>query len=374
VNEFEQLRRAFPDAEAPTPEAAAAARRQIEALVREERTRQRRPGAARAGWVGTAVTAVTAVVAVAGLGGAMLVGGGGDGGGAVPGTTVTPTAPRLMTAAQVLIAAAVRQEVDEKVTGKYFRVRSLHLSANTRVGSPKYTLERRSISESWMPMKPGVQSWFGWVNLAYRPATAADAAKWRAQGSPTSWQLPYEVDPITTEDETPVVNKMSFRDVPPGYYLTGDKPLSAQQIAALPTDPVALEAMLARSAGPADTAAEREYRVFAAAGRLLFELPSPPKLRGAALRVLAALPGTHIQAGVKDPIGRVGTEITLTADLSKASGDKTVLFGSGASYIIDPATGRLLSSSIGAPKYSSTVILESGWTDEKPTPPSARIS
>ena len=144
-------------------------------------------------------------------------------------------------------------------------------------------------------------------------------------------------------------------------------------IAGLPTDPVVLKAFLSRDAGPAETQAERDYRVFSAAGRLLFETPSPPKLRGAALRVLASLPGTQIRTGVKDPIGRLGTEITFTTDMSKASGGRTFLFGSGASYIIDPATGRLLSSSIDGPKPGSTVVLESGWTDEKPTPPSPAI-
>jgi hypothetical protein len=166
---------------------------------------------------------------------------------------------------------------------------------------------------------------------------------------------------------------MSFRDVPPGYYLTGDRPLSAQQIAALPTDPTALRRVLARGVGPRETVDERNYAVFAAAGRLLFELPSPPKLRGAALRVLAALPGTQIRNGVKDPIGRVGTEISLTTDLSKPSSEQTFLFRGGATYIIDPATGRLLSSTVGGPKPGSTVVLESGWTDEKPTPPSATV-
>ncbi|MEU4292606.1 CU044_5270 family protein [Kribbella sp. NPDC026596] len=374
MNEFEHLRRAFPQQDAPTPEAAAAARQQVEALIREAKSDKRRAvRVARAGWVGTAVTAATAVVAVAGLGGALLAGGGGDGDAVVPGAGGTTTAPRLVTAAQVLIAAALRQEVDEKVSGKFFRVRSLQVSATTRVGNPKYTLERRSITESWMPMKPGVESWFGWVNLAYRPATVNDVAKWQAQGSPQSWKLPYEVDPISTKDGEPVVNKMSFRDVPPGYYLTGDRPLTAQQIAALPTDPIALRGVLARSVGPRETADERNYAVFAAAGRLLFELPSPPKLRGAALRVLAALPGTQIRAGVKDPIGRVGTEITLTADLSKASGGRTFLFAGGASYIIDAATGRLLSSSVAGPKPGSTVVLESGWTDDRPTPPSPAV-
>lgn len=364
MNEFEALRRAFPEQDGPAPEAAAAARQQVEELIRETKVTKPRN---RFVWVGTAVTVATSVVAVVGLGGALLVGGRDDDP-AGPSVVTPTTPPRLMTAAQVLISAAVHQEVNEKVSGKYFRVRSLQVNATTRVGSPKYTLERRGISESWMPMTPRVESWFGWVRLGYRPATPADAAKWRAQGSPTTWQLPYENTPISTSDEEPVVNKMSFKDVPPGYYLTGVKPLSAQQIAALPTDPVKLAAVLAGDAGPA----ERDFTIFDAAGRLLFEMPSPPKLRGAALRVLAALPGIQIRTGVKDPLGRVGTEVTLSADRMKPSGGKTFLASDGASYIIDAGTGRLLSSSHG-PKVASTVVLESGWTDKKPTPPSAAI-
>jgi len=363
VNEFDVLRKAFPEQEPPTPEAARDARRQLQELMRKPRV-----SFVRTGWLGTAVTAATALVAVAGLGGALLVGRGDDG--SVPSAPTTTTAPRLATAAEVLIAVAVRQEKDEKVSGKYYRVRSLQLNPTTRVGNPKYTLERRSIIENWMPMKPGVESWFGWVNLGYQLASPADAAKWRAQGSPTSWQLPYERTPITMSDGVPVVNKMSFRDVPPGYFL-GEKPLSAKQIAALPTDPAQLRKVLAKTAGPELTAADQDYAVFAAAGRLLFEMPSPPKLRGAALRVLAALPGTRIRTGIKDPIGRTGTEVSITA--VKPSGTRTGLFWSGATYIIDPVTGRLLSSTIRGPKTGSTVVLESGWTDDKPTPPSTAV-
>jgi hypothetical protein len=374
MNEFEALRKAFPEAEEPTREVERAARRQVEELIREARS-GKKPAFGRFAWVGTAVTAATALVAVVGLGGALVMGRGGDNG-AVPGApgTMTTTAPRLTAAAEVLIAAAVRQEINEKVSGKFFRVRSLQLSAITRVGNPRYTLERRSVTESWMPMKPGVKSWFGWINLGYRPATPADTAKWHAQGSPTSWQLPYERTPISTEDGEPVVNTMSFDQVPPGYYLTGNKPLSAEQIAALPTDPVKLRLYLARTAGVGLSESERDFAVFAAAGRLLFEMPSPPKLRGAALRVLAALPGTHVRTGVKDPIGRVGTEVGITADPNRPGSTRTTLLSSGATYIIDPATGRLLSSTIAGPKPGSTVVLESGWTDEHPKPPSPGIN
>jgi hypothetical protein len=246
----------------------------------------------------------------------------------------------------------------------------MQVSSGTTVGSPPYQLERRSITESWMPMKPGVKSWFGWVNLGYRPATPADVTAWRAQGAPTSWQLSYETDPISTKDSEPVVNQMSFQDVPPGYYLTGDRPLSAEQIAALPTDPARLRAVLASSTTDPDYL---DYTVFAAAGRLLFEMPSPPKLRGAALRVLAALPGTRIRTGVKDPLGRVGTQITLTTTVGKPGATKTSLFSSGTSYIIDSQTGRLLSQTLKGGKSGSTIVLESGWTDERPTPPATAL-
>ncbi len=376
MHELESVRKAFPEQDGPTPETTAAARQQIAALIREaeaESARRSWRGAARGGWLGSALTATTAVVVVVGLGVPLVQGAGsGDGPGAAP-ATVTPTAPRLATASQVLIAAALQQETDEKVSGKFFRVRSLHVSAMTRVGSPRYTLERRAISESWMPTKPGVKSWFGWVNLGYRPATPTDKAKWQAQGSPQSWQLAYEDDPITIAPSEPEVNKMAFDEVPPGYYLTGDKPLTAQQIAALPTDPVKLRALLARAVVRDATAADRDRGVFAAAGRLLFEMPSPPKLRGAALRVLAALPGTHVRTGVKDPIGRIGTEISIDVDPNVPSGGKTLLIRGGARYVIDPATGRLLSSSYGDLKPAATVVLESGWTDQNPTPPSPAV-
>ena len=310
MNEFDVLRKAFPEQEPPSPEVAEAARRQLVDRPRES--------FARTGWLGTAITAATALAAVAGLGGALLVGHGES----LPAAPATTTAPKVTTAAEVLIALAVQQEKNEKVSGKYFRVRSLQLTTG------KYA--RRTITESWMPMKPGVASWFGWVDLAH-PA--------------------------------PVVNRMSFHDVPPGYYLTGEKPLSAKQIAALPTDPTALRKALLT---PGLSAADQDYSVFSAAGRLLFEMPSPPKLRGATLRVLAALPGTRIRTGVKDPIGRTGTEVSITTT-------RTTMLGMSATYIIDTTTGRLLSSTIRGPKSGSTVVLESGWTDHNPTPPSTHV-
>ncbi|GAA0601357.1 CU044_5270 family protein [Kribbella sandramycini] len=370
MNELESIRNAYPEQDGPTPEASAAARRKLQNLIYEERNRSRST-LARVGWIGSAVTAATAVVTVVALGVPLLDG---DTSGDVGVAPATLTPPKLASASETLIAAAVQQEKDEKVAGKYFRVRTLHAMTGVRVGRPRYTLRRQTIAERWMPARSGVKSWFGWVELGYKPATPADEAKWRAQGSPTSWDQSELDRHITHEPTEPVVNEMSFEDVPPGYYLSGDKPLTAQQIAALPTDPVKLRAVLARGADPSSPSLV-DYQVYNSAGRLLFEAPSPPKLRGAALRVLSALPGVTIERDIKDPLGRTGTKVSLKTDFDRIKpGPTPTLFSDGRiDYIIDPVHGRLLASQTYGPKSGADIVLESGWTNERPTPPSTSI-
>lgn len=381
MDDLDKLRSAFPEPSGPTPEATAKARRELEALVRAETTPPSRVSrwyaAARSGRVGIVLTAAAATVALVALATPVLLSpGSGPGAAPVPGTT---SVPQLRTASQVLLDLAVKQEQNEKVSGKYFRVRSLQLRGTTTVGKPPYKLERRNITESWMPMKVGVESWFGWVDLGARPATPADTALWKAQGSPRSWQLPYEVDPVTMAPGEPVVNKMTFDQVPPGYYLSGIKPVTAQQIQALPTDPEKLRAVLAANAEPGASDSEIDYQVFSAAGRLLFEMPSPPKLRGAALRVLSMLPGTEYELNVKDPIGRTGTAFTydwsrVGAEPGTRPGGKPTLLNDGRTrYVVDTTTGRLLSSESIGLKAGASVVLESGWTDDRPTPPSRAV-
>lgn len=377
MNEFDKIRKAFPEQPGPSADATSKARRQVQELIREAETARRRDrwyAAAKSGRVGMALTATAATVALAALATPLILspGSGAGDAGPVP-STVTPTSPRLMTASQVLVQLAIKQEVDERVSGKFFRVRNLQIRGSLEVGSPKYKIQEKSITESWMPMRQGVESWFGWVNLGAHPSTRADAAKWRAQGSPTEWPMT-ETDPVTMAPSEPVVNKMTFDEVPPGYYLSGVKPVTAQQIQALPTDPEQLRAVLAANPQPGMTADDLNYQVFSAAGRLLFEMPSPPKLRGAALRVLSMLPGVQIKANVKDPIGRTGTQISMDwTKPGRPSSGPTRLWDGKTNFIVDPTTGRLLSQEYDGLKGGASVVLESGWTDEKPTPPSPTI-
>ncbi|WBQ07426.1 CU044_5270 family protein [Kribbella sp. CA-293567] len=378
-DDIDKVRSAFPEQPGPSPETTAAARRQVQALIREEQTIRRRDrwyAAAKSGRIGVALTATAATVALAALATPLLLSPGpgfGDGDAGPAPSTVTPTTPRLTTVSQTLVQLAIKQETDEKVSGKYFRVRNLQLRGMLQVGSPKYRIEERTITESWMPMRQGAESWFGWVDLGARPATRADAAKWRAQGSPTQWPMT-ETKPVKLAPGEPVVNKMTFDQVPPGYFLSGVKPVTAQQIQALPTDPEKLRAVLAADPQPGMTAGQLDYQVFTAAGRLLFEMPSPPKLRGAALRVLSMLPGVRLTENVKDPLGRVGVRFSMDwSKTGRPGGEATLMFDGRTNYVVDPATGRLLCSEYDGLKRGASVVLESGWTDEKPTPPSPAV-
>lgn len=370
MDEFDKIRSAFPERPGPSAEVRNQARRQVVALATDElhlRRRDRWLASARSGRFGIALTATAATVVLAALGAPLLLSPGGDADvRPVPGTSSAP-ALRLSAASQALLAAAMQQESHEAATGKYFRLRTLWYSHRT-VGKPgdSYDLERRQVVERWTPPNQSDESYFGWADFGYRPATAEDKAKWRAQGSPKSWKLSYERTPITIAPEPPKLRSMKDDPLPDGYYIGGNKPLTAAEVAALPTEPAALKAFLGRAVDKSQPADAGTYTIFTGASQLLFDAPSSPKLRGAALRVLAALPGVNLREGVQDPLGRTGAIVSLSIDLR---GERYT-----SHLIIDRKTGFLLSSEEFSPmKRGKTVVLESGWTNDTPKPPVAKL-
>ena len=91
--------------------------------------------------------------------------------------------------------------------------------------------------------------------------------------------------------------------------------------------------------------------------------------------MLSELPGTQYKGNVKDPIGRSGARITMAWPSSGQgpTAPRTALGDRGTTYIIEPTTGRLLSSETIGIKRGASVVLESGWTDDSPEPPSPAI-
>ncbi|MEU6739575.1 sigma factor [Streptosporangium sandarakinum] len=111
----------------------------------------------------------------------------------------------------------------------------------------------------------------------------------------------------------------------------------------------------------------------------LLNLPSPPDLRAAALRVLAGLPGTRAVGEITDPLGRPGVAVRINADETgeTAMGDATAPID--YRIVLDPVTGEMTGECSTVVRdtegvAAGTVIgyaayTEQGWTGERPERP-----
>ncbi|MFE9816632.1 hypothetical protein [Streptomyces sp. NBC_00236] len=125
----------------------------------------------------------------------------------------------------------------------------------------------------------------------------------------------------------------SVKSVPEGFsWQVGDGRVAWQDIYTLPTRPDALRGILA--AGAKGSAAEQTVRQ---AGVLLTQAPVSARLRAALYRVLADTPGAVVTEGVKDGVGRTGTQISWKwTEKYPAHSDHN------PSWIVRPSDGRLL--------------------------------
>lgn len=127
--------------------------------------------------------------------------------------------------------------------------------------------------------------------------------------------------------------KTTVKTEPQGFsWQVGDGRVAWQDINTLPTRPDALRGIL--SAGAKGSAAEQTVRQ---AGVLLTQAPVSPRLRAALYRVLADTPGAVVTEGVKDGVGRTGTQISWKwTEKYPAHSDHN------PNWIVSPSDGRLL--------------------------------
>jgi hypothetical protein len=283
----------------------------------------------------------------------------------------------------VLVAASKRAGDTPTSTGRYWRVRTVNEAMVIRVGTGDnaYTLEQRAVSETWTPRDASDANWGGYRELGARPATAADQAAWVRDGSPTHWDL----GSSDTADRhhiiaTIVPGKGSLfrvQGVPAGgVFLWQAGELRLADLQAMPTSAEELRAYLLdaqrgtgktprgkRGTGP--NLAEPDLWLFQTASSLLSELPAPPKVRAAAFQLLSGLPGVESVGKVRDPLGRTGVGIVLHESRQGIE--------SAIQLTIEPSSGTLLSVSLKGPKNVDSIIVDSGWTNDKPTVPAATI-
>jgi hypothetical protein len=142
-----------------------------------------------------------------------------------------------------------------------------------------------------------------------------------------------------------------------GTVLGLNPPFSALQ--KLPTDPKALRALAARNVAKPGM----PYSLVEVLIGLLTDQPAPPKVRAAAFRALADVPGVRLLGPAADPRGRKGKALVYLSSTPAAGQVKTQL-------IIDTRTSQVLATTISG---SKTVRTRSGAMKTMPVPPSTRL-
>jgi hypothetical protein len=272
---------------------------------------------------------------------------------------------KTLTAGAVLLVAAAAEERGEVTTGKYFRV----LTTWTRdlpVGLDKtpYKIRETFVEENWTGREGG-SSYRGRRSLGAKPATAADEAVWRRAGSPTSWNLG-KTDTVMPKDQivtaAPGKGELLAGDAD-RYNALGSQGVPLTEILALPSTPDGLRARLLQDKADRAADADDTSYLVGMSTDLLETTPALPKVRGAALRLLSGLPGAEVEENVPDVLGRKGTAVTFAFPAQQRN----------IRLLIEPRTGKLLSSEQVGGKSGRTVVLASGWTNDKPTAPTAAV-
>ncbi|WP_433353860.1 CU044_5270 family protein [Microtetraspora malaysiensis] len=250
----------------------------------------------------------------------------------------------------ILLAAAAKAEAAPE--GAYWHLKELDVRPVGPYGKNgnTYQLENSFLSEKWVA-KDG-RGWIGRRQLAVRPL---DMEAWRRDGSPTEWEIGPDGGVFST---SPGEGRLIPLKGEQKLYWSA-MPMTLKEIEALPADPEtlkkqALEAIRRDNAvGPVEEGLPRTL------ASLLYELPASPQVRSAAYRALATLPAVQVEGPATDPRGRPGIAVTFLIQ-----GDRTPRIR----LIIDPDTSKVLAVDVAG---GVNVVLESGWTDTKPSPPSA---
>jgi hypothetical protein len=170
-------------------------------------------------------------------------------------------------------------------------------------------------------------------------------------------------------------------------YALGDRNVSAQDLTQLPSEPAQLKAKLLEgyhgcsAVACQDQQVPRDAWLFETASALVTDMPVTPRVRAAAFRVLAELPGVSVHTHARDPLGRAGLAVSmrLPAGNDKPPGHQEVRL------LIDPDTwtglaveSRILTPDVERPRaerglrihYSAVQTTE--WVDQRPDTSVAR--
>ncbi|RAY14897.1 hypothetical protein DPM19_14420 [Actinomadura craniellae] len=295
------------------------------------------------------------------------------------------TAAQPMDARTVLLAAA--DNAAREKPGRYWR---LHTTGGQSYRVDGYTIEGyRWETDAWTARSTDEPDLYFDRDLPTRPLTAADAAAWRAAGSPTTWRVSSNGDPrvLTTRSTgwrygraTPGKKKRireDMRKACAGSRLK-DAPqcVSPQEADRFAADPARLKEMLAARPprGLEGEAARVDMlRIFT----FLTDKPATPAVRAAAFRLLVETPGIRLVGPVRDAAGRPGVALAARGTMREGSGtvyDQQIILDPktyrilGEQRVVVRAGGSMAGMSPGT-VLSRTLVHRVGWTDERPRHP-----
>ncbi|MEV5709922.1 CU044_5270 family protein [Actinoallomurus sp. NPDC052274] len=382
MDELQAVRALFPETPPPDARVTAQARRWATGAARHRLPRLR--------WALPGLGLVAAATAVA-----LAVGSTGGG----P-TRPAPTSSLPLDGKAVFLAAAEKAEnqpmggywYSDQVSGASYLIKGGYAV----IGAHSETFE-------WTSAAKGDGGRFYGRDLPMRPATPEDEAAWRRAGAPTSVRVMSNGHPMTYTREAGRWQEDKGGRRPGGRFLVGrGEGLTMQEVLRLPTDPETLTrrflafAPRRRAEGPpgggnpGPAPISNAYQLVLAAN-LLKDAPLPPKVRAGVMRALVARPGVHTIETATDALGRQG--VALAVDQPSwgwrpGPGGKLVRKDDGyrtqEQLIFDKETGALLAeqSVLLTPggEYRSRkpgfvidylLMRSSGWTERKPSPPSA---
>ncbi|MER6501815.1 CU044_5270 family protein [Streptomyces sp. NPDC001455] len=289
---------------------------------------------------------------------------------AVAAVVITDTAPEKPgpapsaasgSGSRVLLAAASHVSRQPAGSGTYWYVEE-HFGSLHKVSGKNYTVATRMEQRYWTAAAKNKQ-WSQLLDLGARPATKADEAAWKADGSPTSWN-------VEGGETFTYAGKGEIQHDAPGgdgdIVPMGDLPL--RLLATLPTDEKALRKRLFALVDKDYNAPEKilDGIVVDTAIRLATTLPSTPALRAAAYRLLAAEPGVRSLGDIKDHTGRTGYAVGLPSPHGPVE----------LRLIFDKSTGMPLGTETVATRsgdgvskgelQSYTTITSMKWTEKAP--------
>ena len=285
-----------------------------------------------------------------------------------------------LTAREILMTAAAHV-TDGPASGKYWRVQmvgGVTVPGGTR--AHPYDISLRTYADQWNPRSAGHKVWLISRQLGARPSSSADAAAWRASGSPRAWRSGQEPDsylgglPLQWVGPLAASTSASARSaswaVSDGTvgFIEGDLAgLSAARFRQM--RPGQVKATLRRYA----VRAHCRYSGCSTVGQLiwsealfLLEDPVSAAVRSATFKVMAGLPGVRLIGRMTDPLGRPGYAIAPGAqDPNPAPGN----FNPLRVILIDPRTGTLLATAELGPMPRTLHCLSNSVAERKERKP-----